>query len=97
MYIIDQCRDPYGKLSKSRRTLLEKLLKQPEQCNWERTRGLIIRDIPIVTLEMAVNSVRRNSDAEQVPDSFTLYRALRFAVDYEAGGAESVRGGICRK
>ena len=97
MYIIDQCRDPYGKLSKSRKTLLEQLLKQPDQCNWERTRGLIIRDIPIVTLEMAVNSVRRNSDAEQLPDPFTLYRALCFAVDYEAGGAESARGGICRK
>jgi hypothetical protein len=97
MYIIDQCRDPYGKLSKSRKILLEQLLKQPDQCNWERTRGLIIRDIPIVTLEMAVNSVRGNSDAKQLPDSFTLYRALRFAVDYEAGDTESVHGGICRK
>ena len=97
MYIVDQCRDPYGQLSKSRKSLLEQLLQQPDQCTWERTRGLIIRDIPIVTLEMAVNSVRRNSDAEQLPDPFTLYRALRFAVDYEAGDAESVRGGICRK
>jgi hypothetical protein len=97
MYIIDQCRDPYGKLSKSRRTLLEQLLKQPDQSVWERTRGLIIRDIPIVTLEMAVSSVRRNSDAERLPDPFTLYRALRFAVDYEAGDNESLPGGICRK
>jgi len=97
MYIIDQCRGPYGQLSKSRKTLLEQLLKQPDQCIWERARGLIIRDIPIVTMEMAVNSVRRNSDAEQLPDPFTLYRALRFAVDYETGDAESVRGGICRK
>jgi len=46
---------------------------------------------------MAVNSVRGNSDAERPPDTFTLYRALRFAVDYEAGGAESARGGICKK
>ncbi len=97
MYIIDQCRDPYGKLSKSRKTLLEQLLRQPDQCAWERTRGLIIRDIPIVTLEMAVHSVRKNSDAEQLPDPFTLYRALRFAVDYEAGDTESLPGGICRK
>jgi len=97
MYIVDQCRDPYGQLSKSRKTLLEQLLNQPDQRIWERTRGLIIRDIPIVTLEMAVNSVRRNSDAEQLPDPFTLYRALRFAVDYEAGDLDSVRGGICRK
>ena len=97
MYIIDQCCGPYGKLSDSRKTLLEQLLKRPAQCIWERTRGLIIRDIPIVTLEMAVASVRRNSDAEQLPDPFTLYRALRFAVDYATGDTESVRGGICRK
>ncbi|HED19615.1 MAG TPA: hypothetical protein ENI74_08955 [Gammaproteobacteria bacterium] len=97
MYIVDQCRDPYGQLSKSRKTLLEQLLKRPDQRIWERARGLIIRDIPIVTLEMAVNSVRRNSDAVRLPDPFTLYRALRFAVDYEAGGLDSARGGICRK
>lgn len=97
MYIIDLCRGPYGKLSGSRKTLLEQLLKRPDQCTWERTRGLIIRDIPIVTLEMAVTAVRRNSDAEPLPDPFTLYRALRFAVDYEAGETASLRGGICRK
>ena len=97
MYIIERCRDPYGELSKLRKTLLEQLLDAPDQCLWERARGLIIRDIPIVTLEMAVQSVCRNSGAEQVPDSFTLYRALRFAVDYEASEPASLRGGICRK
>ncbi len=97
MYIIDQCRGPYGALSKSRKMLLEQLLRQPDQCLWERMRGLIIRDIPIVTLEMAVNSVRRNLDAERLPDPFTLYRALRFAVDYATGDTDSARGGICRK
>ena len=97
MHIIDQCRDPYGKLSKSRRALLEQLLDKPSQCIWERARGLIIRAVPIVTLEMAVQSVRRDCDADSTPDPFTLYRALRFAVDYEAMGPESERGGICRK
>jgi hypothetical protein len=97
MHIIDQCRDPYGKLSKSRRALLEQLLENPAQCAWERARGLIIRAVPIVTLEMAVKSVRRNSDADSTPDPFTLYRALRFAVDYETIGSDSERGGICRK
>jgi len=97
MHIIDQCRDPYGKLSKSRRALLEQLLENPAQCVWERARGLIIRAVPIVTLEMAVKSVRRNSDADSTPDPFTLYRALRFAVDYETIGSASARGGICRK
>ena len=76
---------------------MEQLLEQPAQCIWERARGLIIRDVPIVTLEMAVKSVRRNFDADSLPDPFTLYRALRFAVDYETRESISERGGICRK
>jgi hypothetical protein len=81
MRIIDQCRDPYGKLSERRRAMLEHLLKDPDQRAWERARGLIIRAVPIVTLEMAVRSVRRNSNIDRAPDPFTLYRALRMAVD----------------
>jgi hypothetical protein len=96
MPIIDQCRDPYGALSDSRRALLEQLLEAPDQCLWERARGLSIRAIPIVTLENAVRAVRRNADADQVPDSFTLFRALRFAVDYDSSGVVPERGGICR-
>ena len=96
MHIVSLCRDPYGKLSEARRTLLEQLLERPDQCTWERARGVIVRDIPIITLEMAVKSIRWNSDADSVPDPFTLYRALRFAVDYETVAAESERGGICR-
>lgn len=97
MQIIDRCRDPYGSLSDSRKALLEQLLDAPDQCLWERTRGLIIRAIPIVTLETAVRSVRSNTDARRVPDPFTLYRALRFAVDYDTNGVLPERGGICRK
>jgi hypothetical protein len=97
MQIIDRCRDPYGSLSDSRKALLEQLLEAPDQCLWERARGLIIRAIPIVTLETAVRSVCRNTDARRVPDYFTLYRALRFAVDYETSGVLPERGGICRK
>jgi hypothetical protein len=81
MQIIDQCRDPYGKLSSQRKRLLEHLLRRPDQWVWERARGLIIRDVPIVTLEMAVQSVRPSNDANRPPDPFTIYRALRFAVD----------------
>jgi hypothetical protein len=96
MHIIDLCRDPYGKLSAARKALLVQLLNAPDRCTWERARGLIIRDVPFVTLESAVRSVRRNCDADRTPDPFTLYRALRFAVDYESGAAESDCGGICR-
>lgn len=80
MPIVELCRDPYGKLSDSRRAILEQLLERRDQRMWERARGLIIRAVPIITLEMAVNSVRRDSDPEGAPDPFTLYRALRFAV-----------------
>jgi hypothetical protein len=81
MHILERCRDPYGKLSASRRAVLEELLQRQDQRVWERARGLIIRAVPIITLEMAVNSVRQESDPEGAPDPFTLYRALRFAVD----------------
>jgi len=97
MQIIDRCRDPYGSLSDSRKALLKQLLEAPDQYLWERARGLIVRAIPIVTLETAVRSVRSNPDATCVPDPFTLYRALRFAVDYHTRGVLPERGGICRK
>ncbi|HFD81164.1 MAG TPA: hypothetical protein ENK05_12355 [Gammaproteobacteria bacterium] len=97
MHIFDQCRDPYGRLSEARKTLLQRLMEEPDQCLWERARGLIIRAVPIVTLETAVRSVCRNFDAKGVPDPFTLYRALRFAVDYEESGSHPEHGGICRK
>lgn len=80
MHIVEHCRDPYGKLSESRRALLVRLLQAPDQRIWERARGLIIQAAPIVTLEMAVRSVNRNLDANHAPDPFTLYRALRFAI-----------------
>ncbi len=97
MLIIDQCRDPYGRLSCSRRELLIQLLQKPDSALWERARGLIIRAIPIVTLERAVRAVRKSAITDEVPDAFTLYRALRYAVDYDTKGAELLPGGICKK
>jgi len=44
-----------------------------------------------------VRAVQYPTSADQAPDSFTLYRALRYAVDYETNGADSEHGGICRK
>ncbi len=96
MHIVDLCRDPYGALTDTRKALLKQLLNAPNRCTWERARGLIINDVPLVTLEAAVSKVRRKDDANRTPDPFTLYRALRFAVDYESGEAESDCGGICR-
>lgn len=97
MHIVDQCRDPYGTLSSSRRELLTALLEAPDSGLWERARGLIIRAIPIVTLERAVQAVRRRTSTDQVPDTFTLYRAIRYAIDYDSNGAAPDPGGICRK
>lgn len=97
MHLIDRCRDPYGPLSDSRKALLEQLLTNPDRHLWERARGLIIRAIPIVTLETAVRSVSHHADSGHVPDAFTLYRALRFAAAYDTSGALPARGGICRK
>jgi hypothetical protein len=96
MQTIDRCRDPYGSLSDSRKALLEQLLAAPDQCLWERARGLIVRAVPIVTLETAVRSVRGCESSACAPDPFTLYRALRWAVDYDTRGSVPARGGICR-
>ena len=59
--------------------------------------GLIIRATPGVTPERAVRALQYPTSADQAPDSFILYRALRCAVDYETNGADSEHGGICRK
>ena len=96
MHIIDRCRDPYGALSESRKRLLAQLLSAPDQCLWERARGLIIRPVPLVTLENAVRAIRGKWHGTRVPDPFTLYRALRYAVDYDARGVVPEPGGICR-
>ena len=97
MHIIDQCRDPYGRTSSCRRKLLAQLLVAPDNSLWDLARGLIIRATPIVTLERAVRALQYPTSADQAPDSFTLYRALRCAVDYETNGADAEHGGICRK
>ena len=81
MHIVDSCRGPYGSLSSNRKKLLECLLAAPDQRLWERARGLIIRAVPIITLQMAVQSVRQDHDDSGVPDPFTLYRALRAAIE----------------
>lgn len=96
MTLIDQCRDPYGPLSTSRKALLEQLLGAPDPALWEQARGLIIRSSPLVTLENAVKAVRKQANNGQTPDAFTLYRALRYALDYETRRSEPERGGICR-
>jgi len=80
MGIIERCHDPYGKLSEQRRRQLSRLLRSPDQQLWERSRGLVIRAVPLVTLEMAVKSVSGRPEIRSAPDPFTLYRALRFAV-----------------
>ncbi|HHO67558.1 MAG TPA: hypothetical protein ENK12_00875 [Gammaproteobacteria bacterium] len=80
MSLIDRCHDPYGKLSPRRRGQLNRLLQSPDRHLWERSRGLVIRATPLVTLEMAVRSVSRRPLADAPPDPFTLYRALHFAV-----------------
>ncbi len=97
MPIIDQCRDPYGTLSHNRRELLKRLLETPDQHLWEQARGLIIRAIPAVTLEQAVQAVCARTSIFQVPDVFTLYRALHFAIGYDSSDLKPEHGGICRK
>lgn len=80
MSVIDQCRDAYGCLSDANREVLEQALERTDEDIWARARRVVISATPMITLGMAVRSVSRQPP-EAVPDPFTVYRALRYAVE----------------
>jgi hypothetical protein len=80
MQILDQCRDMYGSLSKSNRNLLAAALQGMDKPLWLKVKRVVIANRPIMTLEMAIKQVTNKSITE-IPDPFTVYRALRYAID----------------
>ena len=80
MQVLDQCRDMYGSLSKSNRTLLAAALQGMDKPLWLQVKRVVISNRPIMTLEMAIKQVT-NKTITGIPDPFTVYRALRYAID----------------
>lgn len=71
-----------GKLSCANQKLLNTLLKCPTDALWQRARNIVISDQPLITLNAAVRAVTQGRVAIlELPDTFTLYRALKYSAD----------------
>ncbi len=80
MNIIERCQNLRGQLTGEQRANLRRMLRGPDPEAWSQSRRLIITVAPLQTLEMALEAVApQRKDA--VPDPFTVYRAIRVAVD----------------
>jgi len=80
MNIIERCQNLRGQLSSEQRDILRRMLRAPDPEAWSRSRRLIITVAPLQTLEMAIESVAPQC-TDTVPDPFTVYRAIRIAID----------------
>ena len=80
MDIIQQLHGMQGKLSTSNSAILTSILKQPTASLWRSARNIVICDQPLITVNAAVRAVTRGQVAiAEIPDTFTLYRAFRYA------------------
>lgn len=80
MSVIDECRDRFGNLSEKNRELLRAALQGASDDVWGRASRVVVSPMPLMTLGMAVKSVAPRP-SQGPPDPFTIYRALRYAVN----------------
>lgn len=80
MGLFEQCKELYADLSSSSQRLLTLMISAPCAETWIEARKLVICSEPLLTLEMAVKRVS-NKSIKEIPDSFTIYRALRYAAE----------------
>ncbi|MGD8559978.1 MAG: hypothetical protein PVG89_11890 [Gammaproteobacteria bacterium] len=82
MRIIDHLVGIDGGLSGANKALLAQLIKQPTAGLWSRTKNMVICNQPIITLNASVRAVTQGQVAiGEFPDTFTLYRALKYSID----------------
>ena len=82
MRIIQKIHGMEGKLSRSNAMLLNILLHQPTLPLWRSAKNMLIADQPLITLNAAVRAVTQGQVViDEFPDTFTLYRALKFAIE----------------
>ncbi|KPJ93557.1 MAG: hypothetical protein AMJ53_07020 [Gammaproteobacteria bacterium SG8_11] len=81
-HLIKQCVDMHGAMSRGNTALLTELCESPSEELWLRAQRIIVCDLPLTTLRSAVNRVTQGRiDIQGSPDEFTLYRALRYAIE----------------
>ena len=81
-HLIKQCVDLHGRMSAGNSALLTALCQSPSPELWSQAQRMIICDRPLTTLRSAVNGVTGGRISYKgAPDEFTLYRALRHAID----------------
>lgn len=80
MTVVDYCAGIDGTLSESSKNLIEHMLHGGDVSTWRQAREIVISPLPLMTLGMAVKRVTRTLSIE-VPDPFTIYRALRFSMN----------------
>ena len=80
MNIVNECRDRFGGLSERNRALIHAALDGADDKVWNQASRIVVSPMPLMTLGMAVKSVTPRPDVNP-PDPFTVYRALRYAVD----------------
>ncbi len=73
------------------RKRLREFLSHPSDTGWETVRRLIVIPMPLTTLEMAVWQVNVHGLGE-LPDPFTIYRALKHAHDTYTAYLRALRG-----
>jgi len=82
MRIIHKIYGMNGKLSRSNVMLLNTLFHQPSVPLWRSARNMVVCDQPLITLNAAVKAVIQGKLViDEIPDTFTLYRALKYCVE----------------
>lgn len=80
MTVVDYCAGLDGTLSANNKLLIENMLHGGDAPTWKMARDIVISPLPLMTLGMAVKRITRNVLTEDIPDPFTIYRALRFSM-----------------
>ena len=81
MRIIQKLHGMNGNLSKSNSNILNLLITEPSLPLWRSAKNILICDQPLITLSVAVRAVTQGQvKIDEFPDTFTLYRALKYAV-----------------
>ena len=84
MTVVDYCAGMDGTLSANNKSLIEGMLLGGDAPTWQMAREIVISPLPLMTLGMAVKRVARSKLATDIPDPFTIYRALRFSMTRRA-------------
>ena len=85
MHIVDHCCGLGGGLSPGNRALLETMLSGGDTFSWQKAKSIVISPLPLMTLGMAITRLQHALiPPEDVPDPFTVYRALRYSVSKRA-------------